>query len=182
MDKIEVLKMQKILQEYSFLDSDYEYKNEIVNTYKGDFLKEIGEKSKDLEEKLEPVEQSKEPIEKDVPVASDVNIEKCKSIYREIVKITHPDKTNSENLIEFYIKAKTAYEEYNLFDLYLIASKLNLKIGLEVEDYNLLIQLITIKRDKIKKIEDSWLWSWLSAKDEDKENIVNIFIEKTKGK
>jgi hypothetical protein len=182
MDKLVNLKIQKLLQEYSFLLSDDEYKTELINTYKSEFLSNIQTKNK----KEPEIEKNEEPlqidlVEKQKPTAPENIVAKCKKIYRDIVKLTHPDKVTSEDLIELYIKAKDAYAEYNLFDLYMIGIKLNLKIFLESEDMDTLIKLIDDKKTKLDTIEKSWLWLWVMSKTEDEKNsVVDKFIELNK--
>lgn len=182
MDKLVNLKIQKLLQEYSFLLSDDEYKTELISTYKSEFLSVINKKHK---KESEPEKDEEPPqiefIEKEKSDTPENIVKKCKKIYRDIVKITHPDKVTSEDLIELYIKAKDAYAEYNLFDLYMIGSKLNLKIVLESEDIETLTKLIETKKTKLDMIEKSWLWLWVNSKTEDEKNsVVDKFIELNK--
>ncbi|MDA9280008.1 hypothetical protein N9P74_00445 [bacterium] len=183
MDKLTNLKIQKLLQEYSYLLSDDEYKLEVIDTYRSEFLKVVNEENKT---EIKPEDKNEEIIDKSVNEPIDVPeniIKKCKKIYREIVKLTHPDKTKSEWLVDLYIKSKEAYEEYNLFDLYLISIKLDINVTLELEDISTLSKLIDRKKEKLESIENSWLWLWANSKtEEEKMNIVNKFIDKNKEK
>ena len=74
---------------------------------------------------------------------------KIKDIFRKIVKLTHPDKTNSDKLINIYISAKKFYEENNLLELYLIC--INLNIDIDVSDFMVedLIKTINKKKGRI---------------------------------
>ena len=183
MDKLTNLKIQKLLLEYSYLVSDDEYKTEMINTYKSEFLKVINDENKT---ETPPEENDGEPVlfsDDEVIEVPDNISKKCKKIYREIVKLTHPDKVNSEWLVDLYIKSKEAYEEYNLFDLYLIASKLEIDVSLESEDIETLSTLIERKKEKLEMVEKSWLWMWVNSKnEEEKNNVVRSFIEKNKDK
>lgn len=182
MDKLTNLKIQKLLQEYSFLVSDDEYKTEVINTYKSDFLSMINDKHvKETNDDKIDEPTVKEVVEKEKVTAPENVIKKCKKLYRDIVKLTHPDKVNSEELVSLYMIAKEAYEEYNLFDLYLVGLKLNIKIELESDDIATLTELIEKKKAKLDTIEKSWLWMWVMSKtDEEKDNVVDTFIKNNK--
>lgn len=183
MDKLTNLKIQKLLLEYSYLVSDDEYKTEIINTYKCEFLKVINDENK---RKVPPENNDDGSIifsDDEVIEVPDNISKKCKKIYREIVKLTHPDKVNSEWLVDLYIKAKEAYEEYNLFDLYLISSKLEIDVSLDSGDIETLSILIERKKEKLEMVEKSWLWMWINSRnEEERNNVVRSFIEKNKGK
>lgn len=182
MDKLTNLKIQKLLQEYSFLVSDDEYKTEVVNTYKSEFLSMINDKHV-KEDKGDKVDEptKKEHVDKEKVIAPENIVKKCKKLYRDIVKLTHPDKVSSEQLVTLYMSAKEAYEEYNLFDLYLIGLKLNIQIELESDDIVTLTELIEKKKSKLDTIEKSWLWLWVMSKtDEEKDNVVDTFIKNNK--
>lgn len=192
-DKLKNLKIQKLIQEYTFLLTDDEYKKEVVNTYQKDFLSIINgmlipeEPKKDSEKKEEKTDENKKEegeLPKKQPkigdeLVSEVTKNKIKKIYREIVKLTHPDKVNSEDLIKVYIEAKDAYEDNDLFTLYFICGKLNIVLDLDDEDTDVLNKLIDFKRKELKSIETSFLWQWVHAKnDTEKEKLVTTFVEK----
>ena len=131
MSKLKNLKVQKLIQEYTFLLTDDEYKKEVVNTYQKDFLSIINgmikpEEPKKEEEKSDDskkegddtTEQPKKQPKIGDDLVNETTKSKIKKIYRDIVKLTHPDKVNSNDLIKLYIEAKDAYEDNDLFVLY----------------------------------------------------------------
>lgn len=192
-DKLKNLKIQKLIQEYTFLLTDDEYKKEVVNTYQKDFLSIINgmlipeEPKKDSEKKEENTDENKKDegeLPKKQPkinneLINDVTKNKIKKTYREIVKLTHPDKVNSNDLIKVYIEAKGAYEDNDLFTLYFICSKLNIVLDLDEEDTEVLNKLIELKKKELKLIENSFLWMWVHAKnDTEKEKLVTTFVDK----
>ena len=105
-----------------------------------------------------------------------------KKIYREIVKLTHPDKTekmnNRDELNDMYIKAKIAADEYDIYGLLVICDKLKIKWLIDISEKKILEDNLIAKRKKLKSIESSYIWLWINAKtEEDKLKIVNLFIE-----
>jgi hypothetical protein len=104
---------------------------------------------------------------------------KLKKIYRDIVKITHPDKSDSEEYLDVYIRAKEAYADNNLLDLYLICLELKIDVDIEPEDLDNIMEILTLKRSELSNLESSFLWLWAHAKTkESKDSIVLNFINK----
>lgn len=184
-EKIHELHINKIIQEYSYLKSDEEFKKEVISTKQSEFLKIINQTlsnyspdqlKKHDENQGPPVENKKPGIDIDeIPNNTKV---KAKNVYRDIVKLTHPDKVDDEELNELYIEAKDAYEVYDLFELYFIARSLNIKLKLTFEEMDTLNKLIELKKQNIKSLESSYVWLWINGSSEDeKTRIVNQFIE-----
>ena len=185
-DKLKKLQIKKLIQEYDFLCSEDEYRKVMVEDNKNTFLDEVNNTRKDLNIPLpEPkiiTETETENVKKeDRPEnVSDSTKSKVKKIYREIVKLTHPDRVNSEELIEVYHKATIAADNYNILELFQICVDLKIPIELDMEDIDVLNFLIQKKKEEIKKIETSFIWLWINAKtDEEKYNVVKMFVEQT---
>lgn len=105
---------------------------------------------------------------------------KSKTIYREIVKHTHPDKVGSDEKIELYNKATDAYNKNQIIELYFIAIELNLDVELSEEDFDNINKTINLKRKELHNLEMSFLWLWYNAKNkEQREKVVALFINKT---
>jgi len=186
-EKLVDLQINKLIQEYSFLKSDEELKKELINIKQKDFLDLVNGK---LDE-LNPQDSNHEPKTKQEPKSTKIEPKidisgisentkvRIKKIYRNIVKVTHPDKVDSDELKELYMEATEAYEAYNIFELCFISKKLNIKVKLSLEETKTLNELINSKKDEIKKIESSFIWLWLIAPNEnDKNELVDRFIEK----
>jgi hypothetical protein len=179
-EKLEQLQINKLIQEFSFLKSDEELKKELIEHNQNIFLELVNEELSNLnpEQIKEPDDTIKEP--KSVKVESKIDMStvsentkvKIKKIYREIVKKTHPDKVNSEELNELYIKATEYYVTYDIFELYFISKTLNIKIKLSLDETNTLNQLIELKKSELKAIETSFIWLWLNAQNEDEKNVL----------
>jgi hypothetical protein len=180
-DKLKELEIKKLFKEYDFLLIEDDYKKELIEINKVEFLKKINDRRDEMgiPPKINPTLTNEEKnIKKEEKI--EVNSEtkkKIKDIYRKIVKITHPDKTHSEKLISLYIKSKKYYEQNNLLELYLICIDLNIVI--DVSDFKMeeLIKSVEKKRVELEKIESSYLWLWVhSNTEEEKEKIINLFI------
>ena len=181
--KLKKLEIQKILQEYSFLRIDDEYKKTLKEEHISDFLKQAGIHKDGNEQETEP-----KPVEfkKDEKVIDDKDISKysklkMKNIYREIVKVTHPDKTDSEELNEIYVEAKKAKERNDLLELYFICGKLKIDIKLDEIDIKALNKIIENKKKVLEQFEKSWIWAWANANsDEERDALVKKFNKNRK--
>jgi DNA-binding transcriptional regulator GbsR (MarR family) len=123
-DKLKKLQIKKLIQEYSYLKTDLEYKFQIIDENKQNFINKISESTEKLGiNKVGIVGGSNEnPIKENLnneDVSENVK-NKVKKIYREIVKLIHPDKTESNEFIDLYYEATSYSEEYNLLGLYFI--------------------------------------------------------------
>ena len=102
-DKLFELEIKKIMQEYKLLLIEEEYKNEMISINKGDFLKEINRKSgispePEVPKEEVPKEELVEPEDESEDDEKTSFIKKSmKTLYRQIVKLTHPDKTMHKN-------------------------------------------------------------------------------------
>ena len=185
-DRLKKLEIKKLLKEYNYLMTDDEFKKEIVDEHKSAFLEKVGEIRKDIPPTTPPQtppQTSPQPKQEDKinsNIVSDSTKKKVRKIYREIVKLTHPDKINSDKYLDMYVNATKAADEYNIFDLFIICVELNIEIELDFEDTDVLNFLIQSKKNEIKKVESSFIWLWINAKnEEDKAKIVNMFVQQT---
>jgi hypothetical protein len=105
---------------------------------------------------------------------------KIKKLYREIVKNTHPDKTNSNEHVESYNRARSAYEKNDLIELYFVAISLDIDVELDENDLLNINETISSKRRELHNLEQSYLWLWYNAKTkEQRDMVVNLFINKS---
>ena len=182
-DKLKELEVKKLIKEYDYLLIEDEYKKEFIEKHKPTFLKEINEKRREMgiEPKIDtPLTKEEKELKKEESKI-EVNREtrrKIKELYRKIVKITHPDKTNTEKLVNLYIKAKQYYEQNNLLELYMICIELDIKIDLSDFKIEELLKSVEKKRMELQNIEKSYLWMWVKTEnDVEKEKIIKSFIE-----
>jgi hypothetical protein len=204
-EKLEELKIKRLMKEYEYLTTEYEFRKEFSEKHKTDFLSEISKRRKELNIEEPPLniiipeEESVQNIDVDVEIDSDILDEdylddekeedpeqlqkdiKLKKIFREIVKICHPDKvlnlSKRKHLTEIYIKSKVLYNERNLLGLYLIAIDIGIEIKIELSDLSDIDNVLEEKKAQVKSFESSYLWIWINSNDEDKIKIIDLFIK-----
>jgi len=181
-DKLKQLEIKKLLSEYEYLIVDDEYKQQIISDYSSQFINEINEKSGIKEEKSEEDEEIIPPEEREVikkindEDLTDETKKRMKSMFREIMKKTHPDKVQSEELVDMYIKSKEAYETNDILGLCFYANKLNVIVELSDMEVEILKDMIKKKKEELETIEKSWLWLWYKAGTEQaKDNVVKLY-------
>jgi len=176
MKKLKDLEIKKLLSEYHFLLDEEEWKVKILEENKIDFLNQIGSKNQiNSSEKDFGSHQSKT---KKIFEINDETRFKIKKAYYKIANLTHPDKESDPELNEIYQKAALFYEENNILEIYMIASKLNISIEIEDSEIQNFKKVIEEKRSFLKSLEGSWLWLWLNASTQiEKENIVDSFLK-----
>ncbi len=204
MSKIKLLELKKLITEYDYLLIDEEIKNEVITEFKPLFMDEVSEKIKKFggeeEEQKTEEEQKNEQLEnngeneidldknkenkKIKKVLNDDELspelkEQIKKLYREIVKKTHPDKVNSEELINIYIASKDAYEKNDVLTLLYYAVKLDIDFEFGDELFNIINKLIIQKKQNLKDFETSWIWLWYKAENKkEKDNIITLYYLK----
>jgi hypothetical protein len=184
-DKLEQLTIKKLLKEYSFLVLDDEYKKEVISTGKSEFMKMVYDIKGD-NPPSSPLTDISGEIGKILkkpkidPSTIDPKVrKKIKKLYREIAKLTHPDKTNSIYYVELYTQATCAMEEFDLMALYNICDTLNISYTLGREDKDILKEHIKNKKEELLGIENSFIWIFMHEEDNIKrEQLVKLFIEK----
>ena len=191
MHNIKKLEIKKLFKELDFLESDYEYRNEVINAADGNFIEEVN-LMLERNPELKTIYDEKYEVET-VSEADDVIIHseeqqiidriesspKIRKLYREIVKITHPDKVKNTNLNDAYIKATGYYDINDYIGVY----KINFQLG--IEDYELCEENIEIEikdrinniKNKIDFLEKTFTYQWYISGERDKQNILLKFIE-----
>jgi hypothetical protein len=143
-------------------------------------IEKIQKKSNDETEKLdENVQDDISPIEEEHKNDEDkTNISQIKKIYREIVKLTHPDKVKSNKHNELYIKSSKYYESGNKIGIYSICNELDIEYEIEEDDVILISEQISNLKNKINFIESTFAWQWYNCEDEMlKSQILLNFIK-----
>lgn len=216
MDKFKQLEQKKILKELDYIETDFEFKNEIISEVDSEFIngvneflkerpdlkelfdKKMGKKfdddidnksndenNKDGEggEKVNP-DQIEDNLNDDGDISEEVEIEpkkekspKVKKLYREIVKLTHPDKVKVKKLNDLYLKATEYYESDDITGLYSICNELGIEYELDESDNESILLKIKSLKGKIGFIESTFTWKWYSAKEKEKENLILNYIQ-----
>lgn len=224
MDKLKQLEIKKLIRELDYVESDFEYKTEIIAENDNKFMMDVNsflEKNPDLKElfdkkisdKIETIikknqdientdlikreedennnseEETTQPIEGENESIPDENKEeevqdkedtkplKLKKLYRDIVKVTHPDKVKDKKLNEIYIKATRMYDVNDLAGIYSICNELKIEYEIDENDAeNINIKIKTLK-DRIGFVESTFTWKWHYSKNaQEKEQLVFLYI------
>lgn len=180
MKKLKDLELKKLILELEMLDIEENYNNEFVSNYRPLFNEHLRKIAPEFAEKpAEQPSESPEPQpESDPIVVDEAELKKIKKIYKEISKICHPDKTNIIELNELYIQAKLLYEKNDLLGLIKISNKLSLNFEIEDDDVVVLRRSLKDKKEKLMKIEGTFLWIWANANtDEEKEAVIKMYVD-----
>lgn len=143
-------------------------------------IEKIQKKSNDETEKLdENVQDDISPTEEEQKDDEDkTNISQIKKLYREIVKLTHPDKVKSNKHNELYIKSSKYYESGNKIGIYSICNELEIEYEIEEDDVVLISEQISNLKSKINFLESTFAWQWYNCEDEMlKSQILLNFIK-----
>jgi hypothetical protein len=196
MEKLKKLEINKLIRELEYFESDYEYKSEMLHTADVEFLNSVNkivESSPELKEiynhrinqihkqRIENIshqtqETNLDETEKDQEIITSEKDPKLKSIYRNIVKKTHPDKVGDEELKNFYIESTKFYETDDIVSLYKICDKLQIEYDIEDNDYYLIQNQIQKIKEKVQFLESTFTWMWLNAEESKKEEIILNFV------
>ena len=202
-DKISKLKIERTIKEYDYLKSEYDYIvslsdeadkefMEVINKYLENrpALKEIYESKEEkiINDNFNKVkERAKRVINNSNSNVEDIEFEKelpkrkskkSRTLYRQIVKETHPDKVDDENLLELYRKATESYHEDDATSLYAICNELGISFGVNEDDLIFFEQNIVRIKGEIDLVKNMYSYEWSQATtDKQKDSIINRFIK-----
>ena len=189
--KLNQLKTKSLFKELDYLSSEIEWKEMYVYDMESEFLikvKELLESDSELRELYDdkcPTPIKKPPLEhiiEDEEIIEDVDFitkdPKLKSLYREVVKLTHPDKTDDSEMNELYLKVTKMYEQDDMFGVYRICNELGISYDMKVDESVGLIENITQLKSRIEFLENSYTYTWANTEDEDlRNNLIYDFIK-----
>jgi len=207
MSKVKSLEVKKLLKELEFIESDFEYRNEIISEADSNFINSINEflqnhpelkeiydnkvtekinqtiekTQKEIDEKLiedelyDKVEEDSSTDKKE-----DQNISKIKKLYREIVKLTHPDKVKIKKLNDLYLKSTEYYDNRDLIGIYAVCNELNIPYEITDDDIKIILEQINSFKNKINFLESTYTWKWFNCVDELEKNQILINYIKLK--
>jgi len=216
MNKVKELEFKKLLKELEYIESDFEYRNEIISEADHEFLNSINnflqdhpelkkiyddkvtekinqtiEKSQKESEKnqLEHIPEHEDEIheevdsievEKSKEEENNENVSKLKKLYREIAKLTHPDKIKVKKLNDLYIKSTEYYNDENLIGIFAICNQLDIEYEVSNDDVDIISKQINKYRSKISFLENTYTWHWYNCEDEIKKNQILVNYIKLK--
>ena len=146
--------------------------NEEENTGNGEKVDES-----QIEDNLDDENKSEEISEEVKVEPKKEKSPKVKKLYREIVKLTHPDKVKVKKLNDLYIKATEYYEQNDITGLYGICNELGIEYELDESDNESILSKISSLKDKIGFLESTFTWKWYSCKDEEREHLILTYIK-----
>ena len=208
MSKLKRLEVKKLLKELDFIESDFNYKNEIVFEADSEFIKSVNdllEKHPMLKEVIDKKNNKrvdsvfsdiiKEALDKDSEILEEaelveefINEEvinevdprevKMKKLYRDIAKLTHPDKIVSEKLNDLYLKSTRFYKNSDITGIYYICDELGITYEIDDEDNEMITNKINSLKNRISFMESTLTWRWFHSESEkEKEQIVLSYIK-----
>ena len=189
MNRLQFLQTKKLFKELEYMESDFEYRNEIISEADSDFiskvnnfleehpkLKEIYDEKidnhiqkgilKNTEEIIEFFEE--EQVEEEI--FEEVKLPKVKKLYREIVKLTHPDKVDQKSLNDLYLTATKYYDRNDKIGLYKVCTELDIDYDLDDEDNQIIESKIDDLKRRIEFLESTFTWQWINT-DGEKEKL-----------
>jgi predicted RNA-binding protein with RPS1 domain len=207
MSKIKLLQLKKLLKELEYIESDFEYRSELISEADNEFIKSINNfldihpDIKDIYDKKinEKIDQSikrnqeSNPITEELEVTEDIEEEpiyesvmdnmvtdlvetnvKLKKLYREIVKLTHPDKIKKQTLNDLYIKATQFYNFNDKIGIYRICSELNIDYDIDDDDEIFISERIDSLRKRITFLESTFTYKWFESESEEEKNKIMV--------
>ena len=125
------------------------------------------EMPEDLDDNLAPtVEKPKDP--------------NAKKLFRKLVDKTHPDKTQSNEHIEDFFKAREAYENNNIAELVSLCTKHNIDVPeylIEAENQSLQESIRNLEQ-QIKTKQNTLAYQWyLSETDEQRQRLLDMVMQ-----
>lgn len=190
MNRLQFLQTKKLFKELEYMESDFEYRSEIISEADSEFiskvnnfleehpnLKEIYDDKidnhiqqsilKNTEEVIELFEEE-EVIEQEI--FEEVKLPKVKKLYREIVKLTHPDKVDQKSLNDLYLTATKYYDNNDKIGLYKVCTELDIDYDLDDDDNQIIESKIDDLKRRIEFLESTFTWQWINT-DGEKEKL-----------
>ena len=204
MSKLKQLEIKKLLKELDFIESDFTYKSEVVHEADNNFIKTVNDlleehpllkevfdkkinskiehifekRDEEIKEKIELSNEEEMPIEDDFIIVEKFIDQKVKKLYREIAKITHPDRIDNRKLNDLYLKATTCYDNNDRPGTYAICDELDIDYEPDDSDSQTISNKITDIKGKISFIESTMTWNWYHSKDDkEKEQMILGYIK-----
>lgn len=189
MNRIKYLQTKKLLKELEWVESDYEWRNEIVCEADSEFINKINLFLEDHPD-LKNIYDNKvnEQINRNIQRNIEQEIDNCsipdeeiitvtksakvKKLYRDIVKVTHPDVTEQKSLNDYYIQATTYYDMDDKIGIFKICNELNIEYDIEDNEIELIESRINDLKTKISFLENTFSWRWLNIEDDKEKNEI----------
>jgi hypothetical protein len=178
-NKIKILEKKKLLQEYSFIKSDLNYKKIIIEDSQSEFMEIVYDLLGKERKSIEKPEKNNKIANTKAEFFDESTKNKAKKLYREISKKTHPDKDPTGIYSDIFKQAAIYYEECKLLELFELCDVLGIDYTIEDNEIKAIKEEIENKKNLIKQIEQSFIYLWIIYEDENKKkSIIDEFIKK----
>ena len=119
--------------------------------------------------------ESSDPLgETDTPIQTSPEVKK---LYRQVVELTHPDKTGTNDYSEEFANATAAYKENDLGKLVEIGALMGIEFPPQsAEALQLLKKSVDTLQDKIFNKQQTTGWVWHNAQNDEERNRIVQFI------
>ena len=194
MDRIKLLEIKKLFKELDYVQSDFEYRSEVISEADTNFLngvnsfldghpelKELYESKVNERinqfihtESYEPITEQPQDDFEEEEIFIDDKSPKVKKLYREIVKITHPDKSDKKSHNDIYVKATEYYNMNDKIGIYKIYTELDIDYDIEYEDNIEIQRRIDDLKGRITFLESTFTYQWIRIDDEIQKNEMMI--------
>jgi hypothetical protein len=199
MSKLKSLQVKRLLKELDYIESELEYRHELVSEadnqfmiYISEFLEENPELKKLYTSRIDArveqiinkkIEKSSAELGDNSSVSQEIekNSEnqiivpsKIKSLYREIVKLTHPDIIKRKNMNDIYINATKYYTLNDKVGIFKICDELNIDYDLDDEDVVEISDKINLTKEKLFFLESTLTWKWFNTDDDLQRKIIMV--------
>lgn len=165
-DKIDqmIKKKEDEIKDIQARESESDGNGTMDNGDDGEKSEDNGDNQNEVEENTEDKQDSKSP--------------KLKKLYRDIVKLTHPDKVKNEKLNILYINATSLYDKNDLTGIYSICDELGIEYEIDEDDNVIISDKINSIKQRISFMEQTFTWKWYYSKEQqEKDNIILTFIK-----
>ena len=199
MNRLQFLQTKKLFKELEYIESDFEYRNEIISEADSEFISQVNnflehhpELKEIYDEKIDNhIQQSilrnteevielfneNEAIEEEILVYENTRTSKVKKLYREIVKLTHPDKVNNKSLNDLYLSATKYYDNNDQIGIYKICTELDIDYELDEQDNQIIESKIDDLKRRIEFLESTFTWQWINTNgDKEKTEMLINYI------
>lgn len=158
---LQKLLIEKLIKEYDYLSCDMKYKKAVIDQYMSTLRQPSINEDVQFDNEVVNVKRTPSDIEK--------------QIYRQISKLTHPDKNLNNN--EHFTAASDAYASGNFLQLLKIAKDLHIEF--QIDDETLQKLEIEIKELKMqtKMLDQHLIWKWYLTKDEEEKEMLEQRIK-----
>ena len=197
MNRLQYLQTKKLFKELEYMESDFEYRNEIISETDSEFITQVNnfldnhpELKKIYDEKIDNhiqksiLKNTEEVIElfesndEEIITYEDTKLPKLKKLYREIVKLTHPDKVDNKSLNDLYLSATKYYDCNDKIGIYKICTQLDIAYDLDEDDNQIIESKIEDLKRRIEFLESTFTWQWINTNDDkEKTEMLLNFIK-----